>query len=532
MNQKKQPVRLNFWDKIVHAINPTKSLARIRARSVVDAFINAGFITFDSPRSTMQAAYYDEGSPDTDILPKLKSMRLSCRDLAMNSPIASGILSRESINAVGYGLSLQSRIDYKTLGLTPEQAEEWEENTEREFALVAESPMCDAEGMLSFYDLQLLAFLTTSMSGDCFVLYPDIPEKEMPYDVRIRLIEPDQCSTPTGEMYNDKMHEGVETDSNGKVIAYHFSKKHPGDKLSIINDGWVRIPVYSDTGRRNVSHLLRKKRPGQKRGVPLLAVVIEALKQITRLSESELAAAVVSSFLTAVVKTNSPEGPLGAGAPIVHPDGIEPTDAPRKYEMGRGTFVHLEDDESIEVIDPKRPNDSFAPFFEALVKQIGAHVNIPFEQIMLHFSSSYTAARGALLEAWKFIRYNRVWTGRYFCQPYYELWLAEAIIKGRVKAPGFFTDLRIKKAWCGTLWAGAGQGLLDPYKETVAAVQRIDNNLSTCGKEVTAIDGDDWDTMVVRRGFEVKKIAANNIPQKTSEAGAKPVIDDKEDGDA
>ena len=46
-------------------------------------------------------------------------------------------------------------------------------------------------------------------------------------------------------------HLGVETDEDGEVIAYHFSKHHP---LSYANEPmeWVRVPAYgATTGRRN-----------------------------------------------------------------------------------------------------------------------------------------------------------------------------------------------------------------------------------------------------------------------------------------
>ena len=41
-------------------------------------------------------------------------------------------------------MTLNCRIGAETLGLTEEQAAEWEENTEREFALWAESKYCSA----------------------------------------------------------------------------------------------------------------------------------------------------------------------------------------------------------------------------------------------------------------------------------------------------------------------------------------------------------------------------------------------------
>lgn len=63
----------------------------------------------------------------------------------------------------------------------------------------------------------------------------------------------------------------------------------------------------------------------------------------------------------------------------------------------------------------------------------------------------------------------RAWFVADFCQPIYEEWLSEAVAKGRIKAPGFFTDPIIKDAYCSAEWTGPSAGQLDPTKEVEAA---------------------------------------------------------------
>ena len=58
-----------------------------------------------------------------------------------------------------------------------------------------------------------------------------------------------------------------------------------------------------------------------------------------------------------------------------------------------------------------------------------------------------SASRGALLEAWKLFNYWRTWWVTNFCQPIYEEWLNEAVLRGRVKAPGFLEDPMIRYAY-------------------------------------------------------------------------------------
>jgi len=251
-------------------------------------------------------------------------------------------------------------------------------------------------------------------------------------------------------------------------------------------------------------HLFAKERPGQRRGIPILAPVIEELKQITRLSKAELDAAVLNAYFTVFVKSATTVGPglaegfvpptvgMPAGQPGVSDKNAEDPRDDAIYEMGSANIVEMMEGEEIQMADPKRPNQHFEPFYMAMVKQIGASIEVPFEQLLLHFQSSYSAARGALQEAWKTYRSHRTFMTRYFCQPVYEEWLTEAILKGRISAPGFFADPLIRKAWSAAAWTGPGQGQLDPLKETTAAALRIDKRLSTHEDEFVAISGGDW----------------------------------------
>lgn len=75
--------------------------------------------------------------------------------------------------------------------------------------------------------------------------------------------------------------------------------------------------------------------------------------------------------------------------------------------MESGQAVNLLPGESIEAPDPGRPNPAFDPFWTAMVRQIGMALEMPFEVLVAHFQSSYSAARAALLMAWKAFRRRR-----------------------------------------------------------------------------------------------------------------------------
>jgi capsid protein len=129
----------------------------------------------------------------------------------------------------------------------------------------------------------------------------------------------------------------------------------------------------------------------------------------------------------------------------------------------------------------------------SLTRQIGGALGIPAELMFLHFTASYSASRGALLEAWKLFFYWRGWLVTNFCQPIYFEWLCEAVLKGRVNAPGFFDDPMRAYAYSWAEWNGPTQGQLDPLKEVRAAETRVINGFSTRQRETSELTGGDWE---------------------------------------
>ncbi|MFQ8761800.1 MAG: phage portal protein [Intestinimonas sp.] len=118
-------------------------------------------------------------------------------------------------------------------------------------------------------------------------------------------------------------------------------------------------------------------------------------------------------------------------------------------------------------------------FVKTLCKLVGAALELPYDVLIKEFNSSYSASRGALLEAWEAFKMRRKWFVDDFCQPVYEMFLAEAVALGRINAPGFFADPLLREAWCGARWIGPVQGSLDPKKEAEAALMLIDNAIKT-----------------------------------------------------
>ena len=487
-------------------------------------------------RRAMRGFKARSASPNEDINYNNATLRQRGRMLYMSAPLATSAINTNRTKVVGVGLTLKSAINREVLGLSPKAAKDWQRQTEAEFRLWGASKQnCDAIGMNNFDALQQLALVSWLMSGDVFPVFKRYkPTPTSPYSLRIHMVEADRISTPNhiggrngfisitdgqNPENGNQIFDGVEVNRDGMVVAYHVCNSYPWQIIREPQE-WTRVEAYGPrTGLPNILHVMNSERCDQYRGVTYLAQVIEPLLQLRRYTESELMAALVQSFFTAWIVTTTdpsrmPVNEAGVGS-ITGISGANPgesesniSDDRNEYEMGPGIVTHLRPNESIEFGNPNIPSTGFDVFVKTFCKLIGAGLGIPYDVLVKEYNSSYSSARAALLDAWEDFRMRRKWFVDDFCQPVYEVWLAEAVARGRVKAPGFFGDPLIRAAWCGARWIGPVQGSLDPLKEAKAAVLQIQYALKTHEQVTREIGGGDWDENVEQLAAENVKLAA------------------------
>ena len=536
---------MNLIDRAINAISPEKALKREVARKKL-SLVNSGYGNYGA-NATKKAVIgwtHGGGSHREDIEEHISTLRQRSRDLYCGgSTLATGAVKRLRTNAVGTGLHLKSTINEEILGITSEEARKVEETIEREFAHWANSTNCDIERIDNFYQLQQLALLNALLSGDSFALMTTTKRTGSIYDLRIELVEADRVSTPDNETINPLFCEGVEKNANGEVVAYHISKFHPLSFQDREPREWVRVKAFGEkTGRRNVIHVMNRERIGQVRGVPFLSPVIETIKQLGRYTEAEVLAAVINGLFTVFIEKESASDDVPFGEAVPEDMQVDSEDE-GSIELAPGAVIDLGEGEKANMVNPGRPNPNFDPFVMAIIKQIGAALEIPYELLIMAFSNNYSASRAAILEFFKVIKMYRAWFVTDFCQPIYEEWLCEAVAKGRINAPGFFNNPIIKDAYCSAEWNGPSAGQLDPKKEVEAAELRVQGGFSTRERETTELTGTDFYKNIKQRkreeellkevtGSAKKEMDTANIGGKESDSNNDPDNDpDNPDND-
>ncbi len=474
--KREEGIHMNLFDWVVEAVNPEKALRREQARcrlQVLRKFQDSGYDEGGASRSKNAVKGWNASSrsPQEDIDQNLHTLRQRSRSLMMSAPIGVSAIKTNLTNIVGVGLRAKPAIDRELLGLSDEEAKR------------------DAVALIRYSDKES-AF--------------------MPYGLRIHMIESDKVCSPqsSGGYVNlqqrnpdngNRIFNGVEIDEDGAVVAYYICNTYPHSSLHA-EKKWQRVEAFGRrTGFQNVLMVYESERAEQYRGVPYLAPVIEALKQLTRYSEAEIMAAVINGFFTIFVTTekNTSEVPFAGVS-----DEAEQFSDGSNYGIGPGMINILAPGENIKAADPARPNVNFDAFTTAYAKYIGAALEIPSELLLKQFGASYSASKAALEEAWKAFRMKRTWLANDFCQPVYEMWLVEAIAIGRINAPGFYLDASIREAWCRCTWNGPSQGMLDPLKEINAATKRVALGVSTRETETMEMNSGSFDDNAVQLKHE------------------------------
>lgn len=508
---------MNWLDKCISAVSPSWAVKRAAARTALE-FRNSGYGNYgaNTTKKSMLGWAYHGGSAKEDIDDNLNVLRQRSRDAYMGIPIATAALKTLRTNVIAGGLMPSPQIDAEYLKLTVEQAELLQAQILREFSLWADTPICDADRIDNFYQLQQLAFLNCLMNGDSFVLLPLKEQVGQPYSLRVRLLEADFVCSPDGydrlfpcEVQGHVVHnivQGIETDASGMVVAYWVCNQHPLSALSTSTEGmqWTRVEAYGLSGKPNMLHVMNRERAGQRRGVPILAPVLETLKQLGRYLDAETTAAVISAMFTVFVRSTT-AGDGRAIGEMLPPDMLIDNQDQGSIELAPGAVIALNPGQDVEFADPKHPNSGVDTFFHTTLKQIGAALEIPPEVLTKQFTQSFSSARGSLNEFWRTCGMQRDWFSDDFCQPIYEAWFAEAVARGRISAPGFFDNPAIRKAYTECKWNGPSRTALNPSQEVEAAVKRVNAGFSTAAEETAQLTGGDYSRNIRQRIIEATR---------------------------
>jgi lambda family phage portal protein len=463
----------------------------------------------------LQASYYRGGntnrlsknwsvsveSADTALDQDLQSLRDASRDLNRNDPVASSVTDTFCVNTIHTGMVPQSRIDYETIGISEAQAEIFQKSSERLYRQWA--PWASANGKMHFNWIQYLAARQIAECGEFLAVRRAIDTTYRPFLLALDVVEPDRLETP-GKIESDKdVKYGIRQNTRGEHIRYYIRKTHPGDQW-VTNDQseYVTVNGRDRRGALQVYHLYPILRPGQTRGIPFFAPVIEKFRQLADYMEATIVAARVAACFAVFVTSESPYAAASAASDELNANNQ------RIENLEPGIVQYLSSTGQVYFARPEQPTTTFSEFCERILRLIGASVGLPYELIHKDFSkTNYSSAKAALEQAYRFFKGWQKFIELGLCQPVWESLLWEAWNRNMLVAPGYLSNIW---DYNQTEWITAGWQSIEPFKEAKADEIALKNHFTTLA-HVTAKTGKDWEQIIAQRGREIAKLQENGL---------------------
>lgn len=434
-------------------------------------------------------------SADATILPDLENLRARSRELALSSSVAVSMFGRLVDNVVGTGIRMQSRPDQETLGVDPEEARVFSRTSERGWERWG--PFADVTGRLTIGQLQALAVRQFLEDGEFFLVRHMVKSARRPYRLCWDIIDPDRVQSPNGVDSNSDpvIRSGVELDDAGAPAAYWIRVGHPGDaQYSRAEYRWRRIPAFDPDGRPNVIHRYQMVRPGQTRGIPVLAPLLALFTDMEELQKATLYRERMAACYAAMITTMDPQLASEAQAAANARVGVNGTE--REEELYPGMVAYLEPGQSVTFGTPTGLSQPTENLVRGIVMQLGAALGIPYFLTTLDMRQvNFSSGRTGLLEFWRRVRIlQKTVVVDGILIPSWKLLLEEMHLAGEFGLI-FYDDEVSRSAWSRARGVAEGKGMVEPVKEVEASKLAMDTRVSTLADEC-AIHGRDWEEVL------------------------------------
>jgi len=406
---------------------------------------------------------------------------------------ARGLIRRLISNEINTGLTPEAFPDEEILGLKEDSLNNWTENVEKRFAIWGKNPkVCDWKHSKTFGALQKEIRREALVSGDVLVVLRVNPVTKLPL---VQVVSGDSVSTPFEDdvklRTGHKIKHGVEFNTLGRVAA-HWVKQEDGTHR--------RIAAFGERSGRKLSWLVygTEKRLDEVRGQPLLAIVLQSLKEVDRYRDAVQRKAALNAILAMFIKKTEDKMstlPISGGA--VTKNTVVATDtstgSSRNFNIASQipgvVMEELQTGEEPVGFNNQGTDSSFGEFEQAIIQGVAWANEIPPEILTLAFSSNYSASQAAISEFKIYL--NKIWAefGDDLCAPVYNEWLISETLTKQISSPGLLEAWRdpnqydIFGAWVSADWYGSIKPSIDILKQVKGSKMLIAEGLSTHSRE-------------------------------------------------
>ncbi|ECE9132042.1 phage tail tape measure protein [Salmonella enterica subsp. enterica serovar Napoli] len=221
-------------------------------------------------------------SVDAALLPSLRLGNARADDLVRNNGIAANAVALHKDHIVGHLFLISYRPNWRYLGMRESAAKSFVDEVEAAWTEYCDGIFgeMDAEGKRTFTEFIREGVGVHAFNGEIFLQPVWDAETTQVFRTRFKAVSPKRVDTPGYARGNRQLRAGVETDRNGKALAYHVCDD---DWPVAGGERWTRIPRFLPSGRPAMLHIFEPVEDGQTRGANQFYSVMERLKMLDTL---------------------------------------------------------------------------------------------------------------------------------------------------------------------------------------------------------------------------------------------------------
>jgi lambda family phage portal protein len=507
-------------DALINALSPSWAVSREQSRRILRAYQGA-----ESNRLTNHAKPKNQAA-DTELGGPwgADQLRAWSRKLVRDNAYAWGVVDTIVSSVIGSGIKAQSMMEFE------DGSDVEDTNWQRDETWERWCEVCDINGLYNFDEVQRIAQREIVEAGEVLIHLVNTPKKEFrgisrPVPFALELIEADRLASDqdTYALNRDggkRIVRGVEMDELGKPIAYWIYPDHPNAP-----QGWNRQPKRIDA--KNIIHLFRRDRVGQSRGVSWFAPIMSWIRDLGVYVDNEIQASAVASCFGVAIKTD------GAFPGLTSPTGEDTSDANgNQFEyLEPAMVVRLNKGESIESINPGRPNSASEPWINLMLRGISVGTGLSYETVSRDYSkTSYSSSRTSQLEDRRRFRCWQQYIIHHLCQPVRDRFTEAAALAGLKNFPTMRELLEDRRSADPVEWQTPEWEWVDPQNEQQASQSSIDALQSTYQSELGS-RGRNWRQVFYQRAKEetlkrqlgLTTLEQAKVDAKTDPAKAAPI---------
>lgn len=417
---------------------------------VLPSRLNANYDAAGTGRRSRSINAPDTG-PTAASITGLNILRRRSHAAVRNNPYAFSAIDRRVSSTIGTGIVPKPKHKKKEIRIALQQLwEDWGEEA-------------DADCVTDIYGLQALSCRAVEEAGECFLrIRIRRPEDGLAVPMQLQVMESEFVPYDKNELLKNgnRIMAGIEFNGIGQRVAYWMYPNHPGDGRlmpAAANNIPVRIPA------NQVLHIYEPLRPGQIRGVPVLAPVLAKLTALDEFDDAVLFRQEVSNLFAGFITKPAPEDPeidpVTGQAVETDQDGFTPM-----VGLEPGSMQELLPGEEVNFSDPPDAGNTYPDFMRQQLQAAAAGAGLPYELLTGDLREVNDRVIRVVLNEFR-RRIEQRQFGVYvhqLCRPVRTAWLDLAVLSGAIQLPDYNKK---RREYLRTRWIPQGWAYIHPLQD-------------------------------------------------------------------